>query len=115
MPRTATNPPRPVTGYFAYWIDRLRLADNLPAALAGCSTRRPTPATASTARTSSAGCVSAQPPQATGILAPGCAPKRSATRTNRRFNRASPKFAPPNSATAQLAAAVSIIRSPRAS
>lgn len=34
MPRTTPNPQRPVTGYFAYWIDRLRLADDLPAALA---------------------------------------------------------------------------------
>ena len=39
-----------------------------------------------------------QPPQATGMLALGCAPNRSTTRTNRRFNRASPNFAPPNSA-----------------
>ena len=34
MPRTAANPQRPVSGYFAYWIDRLRTADNLPSSLA---------------------------------------------------------------------------------
>ena len=38
-----------------------------------------------------------------------CAPKRSATRTRRRFNRASPNFASPNSAAAQLTTAVSVI------
>ena len=39
MPRSAANPQRPVVGYFAYWIDRLRLADALPAALADRSVR----------------------------------------------------------------------------
>jgi hypothetical protein len=39
MPRTVPDPPRPVLSYFAYWIDRLRLADALPAALAGRSVR----------------------------------------------------------------------------
>lgn len=34
MPRTSADPQRPVLGYFAYWIDRLRLADELPSALA---------------------------------------------------------------------------------
>lgn len=34
MPRTAANPQRPVLGYFAFWIDRLRAADALPSALA---------------------------------------------------------------------------------
>ena len=39
MPRTAANPQRPVVGYFAYWIRRLQLADDLPAALASRSVR----------------------------------------------------------------------------
>ncbi len=39
MPRTAANPQRPVLGYFAYWIDRLRLADALPSPLAGRAVR----------------------------------------------------------------------------
>ncbi len=39
MPRTAANPQRPVLGYFAYWIDRLRTADDLPSALADRSVR----------------------------------------------------------------------------
>lgn len=34
MSRAAANPQRPVMGYFAYWIDRLRAADHLPSALA---------------------------------------------------------------------------------
>src|SRR5512147_884176 len=45
------------------------------------------------------------------MLAPGCAPRHSATRTSRRFSRASPNFAPPSSATAQLTATVSVITS----
>ena len=39
MPRTVPDPPRPTSGYFAYWIDRLRLADDLPSPLAGRSVR----------------------------------------------------------------------------
>ena len=39
MPRTIPDPPRPVSGYFAYWIDRLRTADDLPSALADRSVR----------------------------------------------------------------------------
>ena len=35
MTETAVKLQPPVTGYFAYWIDRLRIADDLPAALAG--------------------------------------------------------------------------------
>ena len=74
MTETAVKLQPPVMGYFAYWIDRLRIADDLPAALAGRLVRAaiheapaacrpppleawpPTTATASTARTSSAGC-----------------------------------------------------------
>ena len=35
MPRTTPNPPRPASDYCTHWIRRLRLADDLPAALAG--------------------------------------------------------------------------------
>ncbi len=34
MSRAALYSPRPVLSYFAYWIDRLRTADNLPSSLA---------------------------------------------------------------------------------
>ena len=34
MATTPRQPLRPVMGYFAYWIDRLRLADTRPAGLA---------------------------------------------------------------------------------
>jgi hypothetical protein len=43
------------------------------------------------------------------MLAPGCAPNRSATRTSRRFDQASPKSAPLSSVAAQLTSAISII------
>src|SRR5512144_2687590 len=43
------------------------------------------------------------------MLALGCAPHCSATRTNRRFSRASPKSAPASSAAAQLPVTVSVI------
>ena len=39
MPRTDPDPLRPVLSYFAYWIDRLRTADDLPSALADRSVR----------------------------------------------------------------------------
>ena len=40
MARTAAHPQRPVTGYSAYWIDRLRLADDRPSALARAGSGR---------------------------------------------------------------------------